>query len=168
MDIKTGDFLFCSGNYLTSKLIKHFTDSEWSHVALVINAEAIDRVLVLESVETSGVRIAPLSLYDSYDGKVVTARCPLVTEDKIKHLLTSGVDQLTKPYDNLEIAEISARIALGLFRHKDNNAFICSELVEYCLGQTEIEVPTNGGGFCYPKHIFELPGMQIIETLKEN
>ena len=39
------------------------TDSPWSHVGVVFWLKSIQRVLLLESVESIGVRFAPLSKY---------------------------------------------------------------------------------------------------------
>ena len=80
--LKSGDLLFTSGDYLASQLIRKFTESPWSHVGIVFRVDAIDRVLLLESVEDMGVRFAPLSKYLSdyeggkpYRGRIVVARC---------------------------------------------------------------------------------------------
>jgi len=61
--LKSGDLIFASGDYLVSKAIQKVTHSPWSHVAIIIRVEEIDRILLLESVEDMGVRIVPLSKY---------------------------------------------------------------------------------------------------------
>jgi hypothetical protein len=61
--LKTGDLVFCSGNYLFSNLIQRFTKSMWSHVGMVYYDEALGRMLILESEKLYGVRLAPLSKY---------------------------------------------------------------------------------------------------------
>src|SRR4051794_39918589 len=67
--LRSGDLLFCSGNYLLSRAIRKSTRSPWSHVAVVLAIREIDRVLLLESVEDVGVRLAPVSSYlDDYAG----------------------------------------------------------------------------------------------------
>ena len=58
--LKTGDLVFCSGNYLFSRLIQRFTKSLWSHVGMVYYDTALDRMLILESEKLYGVRFAPL------------------------------------------------------------------------------------------------------------
>ena len=66
-----------------SRMIQKSTGSAWSHVGFVMRLDAIDRVMVLESVEPLGVRTVPLRKYlqdyDSrgnkpYPGGVVIAR----------------------------------------------------------------------------------------------
>lgn len=67
--IKTGDLLFASGNSLMSSMIKGATNSVWSHVAFIVRLEAIDRIMIMESVETVGVRTVALSNYvRNYNG----------------------------------------------------------------------------------------------------
>ncbi|MEY4441910.1 MAG: hypothetical protein RL442_910, partial [Pseudomonadota bacterium] len=57
--LQTGDILLCSGSGVFSDLIQQATDSPWSHVALIVRLDAIDRILLFESVETFGVRTVP-------------------------------------------------------------------------------------------------------------
>ncbi|MDF2868305.1 MAG: hypothetical protein K0S11_1775 [Gammaproteobacteria bacterium] len=61
--ILSGDILLCSGSALFSNLIQQATQSVWSHVAFILRLDAIDRIMVLESVESIGVRTVPLSSY---------------------------------------------------------------------------------------------------------
>ena len=58
---QTGDILLFSTVGGFSSLIEQFTDSLWSHAAFIWNMEDIDRVILLESVETFGVRAIALS-----------------------------------------------------------------------------------------------------------
>ena len=70
-DIKSGDILLCSGDSFFSNMIKQVTHSVWSHVAFILRVDIIDRIMVLESVESIGVRTVPLSSYVSdYNGTV--------------------------------------------------------------------------------------------------
>ena len=64
--LRSGDLLFASGDYTVSKAIRKMTDSPWSHVGVVFWLKSIQRVLLLESVESIGVRFAPLSLRVRY------------------------------------------------------------------------------------------------------
>jgi hypothetical protein len=61
--VQDGNLLLCSGSATFSKLIQMATRSIWSDVGLVMRLQAIDPVLVLESVESMGVRAVPLSSY---------------------------------------------------------------------------------------------------------
>ena len=59
--LESGDLLFASGDYLVSKAIQKVSDSPWSHVGIIFKLTNLDRMLLLESVEDMGVRLAPLS-----------------------------------------------------------------------------------------------------------
>ena len=68
--LKTGDLIFCSGNYTFSNIIQRFTMSVWSHVGMIYYDASLDKMLVLESEKLYGVRFAPLSKYiRDYHGK---------------------------------------------------------------------------------------------------
>ena len=80
--IQSGDLLLCSGSGWLSRIIQKSTGSIWSHVGFVMRLDAIDRVMVLESVESIGVRTVPLRKYlldydnqnHPYPGGIVIAR----------------------------------------------------------------------------------------------
>jgi hypothetical protein len=68
--LKSGDLMFASGDYLVSQAIQEVTASPWSHVGIVFYLQNIDRMLLLESVEDMGVRFAPLSKYCRRSAKI--------------------------------------------------------------------------------------------------
>jgi len=159
--LKSGDLLFTSGDYLASQLIREFTDSPWSHVGIVFRVDAIDRVLVLESVEDTGVRFAPLSKYLSdyeggkpYRGRAVIARCAGLRRPELEKLAAFGTDQLTRAYDRGEIMNIAARIALGHPRPKRDRSYICSELVHECFARAGRAFDYDRRGFIIPENIW--------------
>jgi cell wall-associated NlpC family hydrolase len=160
--LQSGDLLFCSGNYLVSKLIRKFTKSPWSHIGIVLWATQINRVLLLESVEDVGVRLAPLSKYvldyengEPYDGALVIARIGALTSQILVGSASFGADQLTRPYDKDEIGRIVARIALGIKQTmQDQGEYICSELVHACFQAGGIVLNTSGEGFVSPEDIW--------------
>lgn len=167
LDIKSGDILLANGNYMFSKLIQKATDSCWSHVAFVMRLDEIDRVMVLESIEGKGVRTVPLSEYVSnfegtekgYNGRLAIARHSEFvvqnTPEKIKDLAQFAVDRFAYPYDEEEIARITARIVgakLG-FKPKElvrNQEYICSEYVYECYRRIGIKIKQGNSGFIAP------------------
>lgn len=164
--LRSGDLFFCSGDYKVSELIQRVTDSPWSHVGVILFARDIDRVLLLESVEDVGVRLVPVSKYlidyehgKPYAGPLVFARRTGVDEAAAVQMAKFGVDQLTKPYDNGEIAEIVARIALGVGRRQPDGGFICSELVAACYQAAELAIPSGAGGFTTPEDVWLDPAV---------
>lgn len=160
-ELKSGDILFTSGDYLISKAIQKMTGSPWSHVGIVFRLDSIDRVLLLESVEDMGVRFAPLSKYlndyedgKPYKGRAVLARCKDVTSKTVASLSTFGIDELTQPYDKDEIAKIMARITLGIGKKERDREYICSELVYECFARAGKEFAYNSKGFISPEDVW--------------
>jgi hypothetical protein len=159
-DIRTGDLFLASGNYPISRMIEHFSDSMFSHVGFVFAWNS--RVLVLESVEDDGVRAAPLSQYvfdyensgEPYNGRLFLGRYNAALDpDKVNLMLGKAADSLNKPYDKDEIAKILARVTIGLGKHGDNDAYICSEFVDVCFKAIGITFPRDPKGFIFPEHI---------------
>jgi len=141
-DLQTGDLVFCSGSYFFSKAIQTFTHSIWSHVGMIYRDPTLKRVFILESETLIGVRLAPLSKYlrdyhgrnRPYKGNMVIARVhPAIDESKLNHAISYGMDELTKPYDNFEIARIGFRILFNISRRSRDRKYICSELVYDCF-----------------------------------
>ena len=52
--------------------------------------------------------------------------------------------ELTKPYDNLDILRIAARILLGPGRRTRDRQYICSQLVQECYRHAGIVFPYVG------------------------
>lgn len=159
--LKSGDLLFASGDYLVSKAIQKMTGSPWSHVGVVFKLDSIDRMLLLESVEDMGVRFAPLSKYlndyenrKPYKGRVVLGRCSDVDQAIVNGLAKFGIDELTRPYDKDEIAKILARITLGMGKKERDREYICSELVYECFASAGKEFLFDTRGFISPENIW--------------
>jgi len=145
--LQTGDLVFCSGSYLFSRAIQRFTRSVWSHVGIVYRDEQLQRLFVLESETGIGVRLAPLSKYlrdyhgrrQPYRGQIVVARVKAaVDEAALRRMVSAGMDQLTRPYDNFEILRIAMRILFRVSRRTHDRKYICSELVELCYRQAGV------------------------------
>lgn len=159
-DIRSGDLLLAAGNYPISRMIEHFSDSMFSHVGFLFTWNS--RVLVLESVEDDGVRAVPLSQYvldyegsgAPYNGRLFLGRHNMALDvDKLNLMLGKAADTLNKKYDKEEIARILARVTIGLGRHSDNDAYICSEFVDVCFQAIGVSFPRNEKGFIFPEHI---------------
>jgi cell wall-associated NlpC family hydrolase len=159
--LRTGDLLFCAGDYLASKMIQQVTRSPWSHVGIVVWARNIQRLLFLESVESVGVRLAPLSKYvldyahgKPYDGQLALARSASVTEENAIPMFQFGCDQLTMPYNTLEIAAILARVVFRIGKKPGKGGFICSELVAASFARAGIVIPSEKGGYVTPEDVW--------------
>jgi uncharacterized protein YycO len=190
-ELRSGDLLLCSGTGWFSKMIQGSTRSEWSHVACILRLEAIDRIMVLESLESVGVRTVPLSKYlhnydskgNRYPGRMCLARHRDVADcgETLAQFGHFAVDQLGTPYDNQMIAKIAARItmthlldaneraaqiqdwqAAGLER---NQEYICSELVWECYQRLGLDIPHDPLGFVAPKDFAADPKIECLGVL---
>lgn len=146
-ELKTGDLIFCSGDYTFSKLIEGFTKSVWSHVGMIYKDDNLGRVLVLESEKMYGVRLAPLSKYvkdyhgknKPYKGQIAIAHLqPSPHTQAMNNAISFGLDELTKPYDNSEIVRIALRILFQIGKRKRDKKYVCSELVYECFAKAGI------------------------------
>ncbi|MEY4517213.1 MAG: hypothetical protein RL180_1559 [Pseudomonadota bacterium] len=167
--LRTGDLLFASGNYRFSQTIQKVTSSPWSHVGLIVLMH--DRVLLLESNELVGVRLIPLSRYlhdfddgKPYDGMVVLARRDDMNEQQAIAAVGAGVDELTRPYNHTEIVQIVYRVAKNEIReHSEHpHAYICSELVHYCLDRAKLPVDVDARGFISPDNVWKHPQVALL------
>lgn len=163
-EIRSGDILLCSGNAFFSNLIQNATQSVWSHVGFILRVDQIDRVMVLESVESIGVRAVPLCSYvkdyngtkKSYPGKIMIARHRDIKQENIVNLSRYATDLLGRPYNSEEIARIAARISMNAVGIQNQthgipeHEYICSEYAYVCFKSIGIEIPYNPLGFIAP------------------
>ena len=170
--IKSGDLLFASGNSMMSSMIKGATNSVWSHVAFIVRLEIMDRIMVMESVETLGVRTVPLSNYvqnyngsgKAYPGKLMLARYQNFPSDSISNLSKPAIDLLGYPYNTDEILKIASRIGMDAFGFDktspevvSQHALICSEYVSICYKSVGITIDYNPQGFIAPADFARSP-----------
>lgn len=162
--IRSGDILLCSGSAFFSTLIQNATKSMWSHVGFILRIEQIDRVMVLESVESIGVRTVPLCSYvrdyngtkKPYPGRIMLARHRQLKQENISKLSRYSTDLLGRPYNTEEIARIATRIGMNSIGINDNrhtlpqHEYICSEYAYVCFKSIGIEIEYNPMGFIAP------------------
>ena len=177
-----GDLLLCSGHHAFSKLIRWATQSPWSHVAMAMRADAIGRVMVLESVEKIGVRTVPFQTFafgdegmHPYPGQIVLARhakVAAVSREQIRKLADFAVDKLGDPFDPAEVLRIAARITLGKLNRntrellKGRGEYICSEYLAACLDQIGVHPPWDGRGFIAPSDFAADPDVSAIAQVR--
>ncbi|WP_306590385.1 hypothetical protein [Geothrix sp. 21YS21S-4] len=184
-DLQNGDVLICSGTGVFSSMIQQATASVWSHVAFILRLDAIDRIMLLESVEPIGVRTVRLSKYlEDYanDGKpypggmaiIRNRKFAAVGAKKLTALAQYAVDQFGYPYDKDEIAKMAARILASkvpftkkqLKKIEPDREFICSEYVAQCYEQVDLEVQWNQLGFIAPSDFAADPNFDLVAVLK--
>jgi hypothetical protein len=136
-------------------------------------------MLLLESVESIGVRLVSLRSYVEdyngsglpYVGRIFLARHDDVHFDEetlAAAFYQYAVDLLGYPYDRDEIVSIATRIAGSRFgrpEHEANpedRAFICSEYVAHCFAQIGLVIPYDRRGFIAPSDFAACPSIKIL------
>jgi hypothetical protein len=183
--LQTGDLLLCSGSGVFSELIQQATDSPWSHVALIVRLQAIDRILLFESVETFGVRAVPLSRYLTdydqqgrpYPGGLAVVRHRTFARDSsaqgVQRMLQFAVDHFGNAYNRQAIVRIATRI-LGqslptpstLAKEASPQAFICSEYVAACYAQAGVVLAAGVRGYVTPADFADPQQAELIGVLQ--
>ena len=179
--IRSGDILLCSGNAFFSHLIQKTTNSVWSHIAFILRLDIIDRIMVLESVESIGVRTVPLSSYahnyngtgKGYPGRILLARHSQFDPTKIANLSKTAVDLLGYPYDKEEILRIANRIitkgsGLNLPSEglDEDQAYICSEYAYKCFESVGVHIEHNSEGFVTPADFARCAFINAVSFIK--
>jgi hypothetical protein len=182
--LRTGDILLFSSTGVFSRVIEHFTDSLWSHSALVwrVGTEKLDRVLLLESIENIGIRAVSANFRingagsaKAYTGKLALVRHKLMphpmTHDSVSAMTRFGIDHLGYPYSPEELIKIAARITLGLAgvtlhsQLHPVNSYICSEFVAKCYEAVDIKLAPDVEGFMAPADIAADPNIMPVVAL---
>lgn len=181
--IQDGDLLFCGGEYAFSKVIRYLSGrSKVSHVGIVYWWNG--RLMLLESVETDGVRIVPVSQYirnyensgKGYDGRIYLARdtrlATISHEDlaatkqqiasAVATLLGSAADNLNKKFSLKDTVLFFMQGCTGRFRHVGDDEFLCSEFVAKCFAALKLAYPDDGRGFVAPEHIAMSPHVAAL------
>lgn len=156
--INSGDILLCSGKTLFSRLIKFGTKSIWSHVGFILWSHDLNRVMVMESVETRGVQIVPLSSYlwnygglgKPYEGDILIARHQDFTEEMLPHMSKLAVDLLGCRYGTKDIFKIGWKILSERFSKecklpKPDHDYICSEYAYECYRSVGVHISHSCG-----------------------
>jgi hypothetical protein len=140
---------------------------------MIYRDEALDRILILESETFIGVRFAPLSKYlrdyheknRPYRGRMfigrLTPEVPVASHNKA---VSFGMDELTKPYDNLEIFRIAIRILFKIGRRNRDRKYICSELVYEAFRKAGILFHFNHRSIS-PDDIWQDPRVQSVARI---
>lgn len=113
--------LFSTSRHPGSAIIRAFTWSRWSHVAL-INGDQ-----VIEAAAPHGVRRAPLAQAIEHAHRSAIVSLPCSDPGRI---IAAAASQIGKPYD------WTAVLGLGLHRDwQETDAWFCSELVAWAFAR---------------------------------
>jgi hypothetical protein len=181
--VQTGDLLLCSANDPFSRLIRWSSGTPWSHIGIAYRIPALDRVMVLESVQKLGVRTVPLATFISktstgthpYPGKILLARHAGIADlsaARLRKLFDFAFGQLGDPFAGADIVKIGLRILLGRLavrmptHLRPHGEYICSEFVAACFERVGVEVPWDGLGFVAPGDFAEAPEVEAIAQIQ--
>ena len=174
--IRSGDLLLCQGSSIFSRLIQHATGAPWSHCACLLRLDALDRIMVVESVESIGCRAVPLSHYvhrygdgGGYPGRVFIGRHAVFSTDNAPAFTLfsqRAIDLLGSAYDTQTILRIAARVVAAQVGFHPapisrDDMLICSEYVYEIYKAFGITMPYGTGGYIAPKDWAESPDIQV-------
>jgi hypothetical protein len=182
--LQTGDIALFHSVNLGSEIIELGTGSLWSHAALVWRLPSVDRVMLLESMDTVGVRVMPLSTRINgcsaaptpFNGKLLIARHDDFPDppppDKLHHMTQFALDRVGFPYSFHELHQIALRIALGMAgkivtgRLEPTDGYICSEYVARCFSAIGVELAPDQKGFIAPADIADDPKVRALYSVR--
>lgn len=140
--IQTGDILAVNGKGFASSVIKLWTRSKFSHVALFVRLKDVDmdRVFILHAMLKGGVHLLPASRYLSglnggaywvpIDSKKASQINPNFREDIVRFSFT----QLGRKYDSRAILGFAFR-----FLKQNQESYFCSELASEALREAGLD-----------------------------
>lgn len=161
-----------------SRMIQAATGSPYSHVGFLLHLAHLERWMVLESVESVGIRACSLSTYvrdyngtgAPYPGKLYLARhqgIDLSHGADFTAFSRVAINLLGYPYDTREILGITARIVahkLGMTARppRTSRTYICSEFAALCFESVGVHISYDELGFIAPKHFAECPDVVFL------
>jgi hypothetical protein len=176
--ICSGDLLLCQGTSTFSRLIQHATGSPWSHVGCLVWAQALDRLLVFESVESIGCRAIPLSRYVSnyagdghgYPGRIFVGRHTGFVPDAAPAYTAfaqRAIDLLGSPYDTQTILRIAARVMAAKLGWESeplgtDKSYICSEFCWEIYHAFGLTLAYGTAGYIAPCDFATAPEVSLL------
>lgn len=170
--MNTGDLVFFAGNGFVSRIIRFFTLSAYSHVAIVLRTEATDRVTLMESTSImKGVRGVSMTYLSDrlkdYEGRADIA---ILSKDARATLNAEACREFLykcvgKPYDTRG-ALLSALGQWFRIPGKERlDSLFCSELAD---------ASHRAGGLCFgddhtptPEEMAERPIIEAFFRVRE-
>lgn len=170
--LETGDLIFCSGDLLASKLIGWGTKSAFSHIGMIVRLKEIDRVFLLESVET-GVRFAPLSLYvggpkqKGYYGALALAKTHNLSPEQRVDLARHGSSLLAQRYGFWNVFLFTCYVWFGLVFKPVKGQYMCSDLVATCLQKVGFKnFKYEPAKYISPGNLWKSPDVEFLARLR--
>lgn len=130
MELQNGDILHCSGNKLLSGIIKHVTNSVFSHTALVLE---INGMIFICDSQKDGTRIRSISKWEKdHNYKYVVSR-PI---NEPKDLINKVEPYLNSRYGFIDLVRhlIYRYTKIWLGSRREDKNLVCSEFVMRVYG----------------------------------
>lgn len=159
--LKTGDIILFSGKGAFSAGIKWFTNSQWSHVGMVLNLPEYDSVMLWESTTLSNIKDAETGVQHrgvqlvylsdrvrQYNGDIRYRKLKAnITPKMINDLMQFRKSVRGRAYEENKL-ELLKSAYDGWFgdNQKDLSSLFCSELVAesyYAMGLMKQPPPSN-------------------------
>jgi hypothetical protein len=155
--VQSGDLVFCCGTADISKAIEDLTHSPFSHVLMAWLPPDSDEWLTIESTFHHGVHVGQLSAYvDGYDGDLVLARRPVLTEEDIRKARDAGLQVLDDAYDwRQEVSIVGHRLLKCLPVEIPKREYYCSGLQYFMSLATKYPLRRPGENYPTPEDVWE-------------
>jgi len=141
--IQPGDIVLVEGRSDMSQLIKLFSSSHWSHVAIYVGNALIDtddkydgvyakqygedaNHMLVEAFSDEGVIASPLRKYKDYNIRL--CRPYGILESDLQDVIEQVIGRLGMHYDDQNIMDIALMVVQALWRPKNNH------MLRACLG----------------------------------
>jgi Permuted papain-like amidase enzyme, YaeF/YiiX, C92 family len=153
---RSGDLVFCCGRADISKAIEDATHSPFSHVLMTWRPPDSDEWLTIESTFHHGVHVGQLSAYiEEYDGDLVLARRPVLTDEAIRSARDAGLRVLDDGYDwKQEVSIVGHRLLKCIPVEIPKKEYFCSGLQYFMSLATEHPLRRPGPNYPTPEDIW--------------
>lgn len=166
--VRSGDLVFCCGSAVISKMIEGVTASIFSHVLMAWLPEDTDHWLTIESTAKNGVHVGQLASYiEDYEGDLVLARRPLVTEADLRKARDAGLRALDDAYDwRQEMSIVGHRLLKCIPVEIPKDEYYCSGLQYMMSLATRYPLQRPGMNYPTPEDVWTDPTVVPICALR--
>ena len=167
--VRSGDLVFCCGRADISHAIEEVTHSPFSHVLMAWLPPDADAWLTIESTLHHGVHVGQLSAYvDEYEGDLVLARRPVLTEEDLRKARDAGLRVLDDAYDwKQEVSIVGHRLLKCIPVEIPKGEFYCSGLQYFMSLATPHPLQRPGENYPTPEDVWADPTVVPVCALRE-
>jgi hypothetical protein len=167
--VRSGDLVFCCGRADVSKAIEELTHSPFSHVLMAWLPPDSDTWLTIESTLQHGVHVGRLADYvDRYDGDLVLARRPVLSEGEIRKAREAGLEVLDDAYDwRQEVSVVGHRLLKCVPVEIPKREYYCSGLLYWMSLATKYPLQRPEENYPTPEDVWEDPTVVAVCVLRE-